>query len=1339
MGDYDLTGLSPRSFEHMIQALACKVLGPGIVIFGDGPDGGREATFKGKLSAYPSAGKSWDGYGVVQAKFRQRPKMKPKEDSKWALQQLEKELKDFAKRGTKRKRPQFYIFATNVVLSPAPRVGGKDKASQLVNAYRKTIGLKDYRIWDYDQICRFLDSDEDVRKAYGAWITPGDVLAKLAVMIEKKTPDFSKVMVNFIQKEILDDHYSKLEQAGHSPENRIALEEVFVDLPAFSNRRSVAPKEEQGALLPGFLAEMLTVGATCLRPEEPWAVASKDSIQDPGMKGERGRFVLVGGPGQGKSTLAQFLCQMNRANLLKDRCGLDSEVKEAVKSIAKHCSSQQLWLQIARRFPLRVELARFAKALGSPTETGVTSVLSYVAYLVKDRTNYDIHVEDLRQWLEEYPWLVVLDGLDEVPASSNRSQVLAAVRDFFVDISMCNGDVLVLATTRPQGYNDEFSPTRYHHRWLAPLAISRALHYGQTLAEITYAHNAPRKKEVLARLKNAATNPATARLMESPLQVTIMARLLAQVAQPPQERYKLFHQYYKVIYRREMERGVEKLSQLLRDYEADVDSIHHRTGLLLQMESERTRHTDATITIHDFRRVVTDRLQGEGHSGEDLQKLTDAIATCATDRLVFLVPSQSETVGFEIRSLQEFMAAEALMDGPDNLVVKRLRAIASVPSWENVLLFAAGKCFAERQWLRDSVSQMCGELNDDPGDDLAHLTLAGSRMAVSLLEDGPARRQPAYAQALARRALGLLALPPERIHERLADVYEPGFETVYREELCCHLESGEVGRDFAAWALISKAVDGKGRALAQEMIEPYWPKDPDQVANLLSALDFPKARWAGDAYAKIFFDIPSLFHARFYRADSDPLDLLQSNPLAVGALRLALGAPEKERFEVSGASRSRTLPRLSFPMIPLARSRDLLAPFKALGRVHEYWGPLKEGARAAMQPSPERIAQALEAVAESFYPNPSELSYAWCLPWPMSACLAAARNKGELRNLASRMGRGEMGEPHDWMKAEARWRSNGINDRDLAHMTDERWPIPREIAKIGFPLACLSYGWIIYAESIKRVDDVEAFWASLPGQRAKSVFVPLIMSTSFGFRFSWRDKNLKAAPCDVNLISDMVTALEGVSFVSATFVWFVISAIKDSKEAPELMDRLGRNISDIYVRLEGSREGQSLQEIARFAVEFLERDPARGGVVNLLAALASNVRIERLPACLKKLRRTEEPAASSAAVVLQLVDRDAGFDAMRQIARDVLDKCGSHEPLLFKALDIYENHQMENPAGFAFLEKLLTGLPSSQFKPRQQVLRILTELLGRRVAPLSDRETWNNLCLPEGLFSLLSD
>ena len=68
MPDYDLSRMSSRSFEQLVQSLADRLLGPGIVVFGDGPDGGREATFERQVP-YPTLVDAWNGYGVIQAKY----------------------------------------------------------------------------------------------------------------------------------------------------------------------------------------------------------------------------------------------------------------------------------------------------------------------------------------------------------------------------------------------------------------------------------------------------------------------------------------------------------------------------------------------------------------------------------------------------------------------------------------------------------------------------------------------------------------------------------------------------------------------------------------------------------------------------------------------------------------------------------------------------------------------------------------------------------------------------------------------------------------------------------------------------------------------------------------------------------------------------------------------------------------------------------------------------------------------------------------------------------------------------------------------------------------------
>lgn len=123
----DLTGLGPRGFERMCQALATYVLGAGIEVFGSGPDGGREASFRGKVP-YPSSVDPWDGFGVVQAKFKERI-LGTGADTAWLRRQVKAELDAWADPGKARvsqgRRPDYLIVATNVTLSGVPGSGGK--------------------------------------------------------------------------------------------------------------------------------------------------------------------------------------------------------------------------------------------------------------------------------------------------------------------------------------------------------------------------------------------------------------------------------------------------------------------------------------------------------------------------------------------------------------------------------------------------------------------------------------------------------------------------------------------------------------------------------------------------------------------------------------------------------------------------------------------------------------------------------------------------------------------------------------------------------------------------------------------------------------------------------------------------------------------------------------------------------------------------------------------------------------------------------------------------------------------------------------------------------------
>ncbi|MGW2790312.1 tetratricopeptide repeat protein [Streptomyces sp. NPDC001251] len=183
MADYALTNLGSHRFEELSQALALEALGPSVEIFGDGPDGGREASFQSPRH-FPTPDAPWTGYGVLQAKFRKRPEGTAK-DAEWLIEHINSELRAWADPSSNRVRkgrlPEYLLITSNIVLSSVPGSGGIDRVQQALRerADELQLPIKGWAIWHYDKICRLLDNNEDVRHAYADAVLPGDVLARL--------------------------------------------------------------------------------------------------------------------------------------------------------------------------------------------------------------------------------------------------------------------------------------------------------------------------------------------------------------------------------------------------------------------------------------------------------------------------------------------------------------------------------------------------------------------------------------------------------------------------------------------------------------------------------------------------------------------------------------------------------------------------------------------------------------------------------------------------------------------------------------------------------------------------------------------------------------------------------------------------------------------------------------------------------------------------------------------------------------------------------------------------------------------------------------------------------
>jgi hypothetical protein len=1023
MVDYRLDALSPRSFEHLVQALALSAITSSLVPFGDGPDGGREATFDGQTQ-YGPEGDRWAGYGIIQVKFRQRP---TSGDGHWVEKELAKELAAYAAPTTSRSIPEYFILATNATLTAVQNTGSKDRVLRLLRDFTAKHQLKDFDLWDYDKIRVLLDNNEDVRNAYLAWITPGDVLAELARQLGRSKHNQYKILVNLLQKDLATDQFAKLEQAGHSADEAIPLSQVFIDLPV-----SIEPGAHSGpsGAGPRELADERYFASTVVDAARQRLVEQDNRDDTSGHGRWMGRYVLIGGPGQGKTTLGQLVCQAFRAALLVDVDPklIDTTARSVIDEFVRQWEQERIPQPKARRLPFRIVLSEYAQKLA---EGEISGVLDYLAKYVRRRTTGSFDDADVLALMRTYPTIIVLDGLDEVPLSTNREEVLASVRDFQIDTTTEEVDVLIVATSRPQGYNEDFSPSLYEHLYLIPLSSRIALEYAKRLTQIRFGQDAARFDKVIGRLERAAAGGATARLMRSPLQVTIMTLLVDRMGQPPQERWTLFNAYYNLIYQREIEREIPA-AEVLRDYRHDIDVIHTRVGLVLQIESERSGGTDARLTSAQFSAIVKAYLREEGHDGESLAALQRSIIDAAANRLVFLVGVESGRVGFEIRSLQEFMAAEGLMDGEDATVQARLRQIAPIENWRNVFLFAAGKCFSERRHLRDTICQVCLELNDDTADPVNMATLSGSRLALDLLEDGPAARHPVMCRTLTRLALRLLEDPSPGIPERLLSVQQARTMEIYTEELETRLRQAQPTIDAVATAArlcdLTPTLPHPFRELSGSSLS----RDDDALLWRLLALDDGRPGLVQDFLLR---ELP-------LRSPSELVHMVNAGPAYRREGYSATSMPEwlqqfltlsrrhGKRLRVPIFGRSRRLGELLVVALRQGRGAQK-APLELPSGTA--WDLLRLVYSFSQSPSKARLAEALEASRTA---AAGDLAFAVSeAGWPLAQALVMGRRSGNWLDLAEKARTGGLGDVDEWESQELSL-ARGLTLEDLADRSD---------------------------------------------------------------------------------------------------------------------------------------------------------------------------------------------------------------------------------------------------------------------------------------------------------------
>jgi hypothetical protein len=806
----------------------------------------------------------------------------------------------------------------------------------------------------------------------------------------------------WLAEQLLADTYAKLSQGGHA-ESQVPLRRVFVDLPV-ADRPWGDDQEGRRYLLAGLLRS---------------APASLQELGEarrevPRSSGSYSATLLIGGPGQGKSTITQLACQLHRAALLKPMAAeLTMRQRDLVDSFFDLREDDPIVPPASPCLPLQLALPELAAWLAAAErlKSPEPLALRFLADRPSGRQS-GLSAGTLLQLAAHLPALLVLDGLDEVGAASDRARVVEAARELLA--ALPDTRLQVLATTRPQGYTGELAGLGLKERYLLPLSREEALRYADRLVRAMEV-GADERARRLSRLEEAAEEPSSRALMTTPLQVTILTALV-QHGRAPRERWRLFFSYFSHVYQREIDRE-SYASRLLQERRPQIERLHGRVGLLLQVEAEREGGATSRMPRARLLEVVDTVLAEEGIEGDERGLLAADIVKAAESRLVFLVEPEPGAFGFELRSLQEMMAAWALTSGRDRDVLARLGVVARAPLLRNTLLFAASRLFSDGSPLREELPRICREMDDE--DALGRLALPGALLALELLEEGSVSTQPKHARALMMEAARLLDLPPSEDHLRLARVVNRDTAGVLREAI----EARALGeRGLSAWICLVEATNRR-EAWAIEVGDALWPRW-DTKARLVGVLERRKVT----AGAWITHKIEESF-AEF----------------EVEELADWVGQPE---FEVGeGAASWIELVERAFPLwgtlhgyLPLgdASSEDEEPP-----SVDGSVAPWVAAHQFRVAPSRQRLARALEVIAASVLQDRWS-RFATRTGWPLAVCLLSADSKLDLLAYAAKIQSGEFGDGAAWCQADVAWSNQSRWDPEAVLQAAEHLPWSRE-------------------------------------------------------------------------------------------------------------------------------------------------------------------------------------------------------------------------------------------------------------------------------------------------------
>lgn len=432
------------------------------------------------------------------------------------------------------------------------------------------------------------------------------------------------------------------------------------------------------------------------------------------------RLVITGGPGTGKSSLCRYI-----ATCLAYACDPKAEKDDKVNGLTMLGSG---WLHGAI-LPIYIRLQNFAADDKSfPASPDSATANNLIQYFHETNTRFANHLETylVHEDATTYNALLILDGLDEVYREEDRLIIQRVIENWANTYPNCR----ILVTSRTYAYKHDakwrlserfasaellpFSGEQIHHyvnTWYQQAALIRPSTFGgsDTAADFT-------AKLADDLINTIQSTKSLIPLAKQPLMLAMLTLIHEDNRRLPKKRAELYEQTVELLDRWNNPIGDDKLATKLKDIKFD----RVRAALKLvafKLHKRQILHHRHPTAIE--RRDLLDTLLTQQEQGEGLGATIEDILEYLTTRNGILVSDAIDTYRFPHLSIQEYLAACALIElydecempkhlkptedvvwtFPENLVALLRHAPYR---WRNITLFAGSIVAADtgqdRRW-----------------------------------------------------------------------------------------------------------------------------------------------------------------------------------------------------------------------------------------------------------------------------------------------------------------------------------------------------------------------------------------------------------------------------------------------------------------------------------------------------------------------------------------------------------------------------------------------------------------------------------------------------------------